>query len=89
MISFLRVLQLLPILVAAVELIRGARQGALKKDLVERVFWGLANFVTRELGLPSVDTPANRQEVSLLIDQVVAALNAIGVFRHSAAPPGG
>ena len=89
MISFLRLLQLLPILVAAVELLRGARHGELKRELVERVFWGLVNFVTRELGLPSVDTPTNRQQVRELIDQVVGALHAIGVFRHSAAPPGG
>lgn len=66
---------LLPVLINAAEVVHGAKQGQVKKEAVLKVIFGLVGRFAKPL-----DTPGNRELLSAVVDEMVASLNAMGVF---------
>jgi len=63
----------------------GAKKRALVLDLLDT-----AVQLGGQLGVPEVrgiDRSKLREVAGVVVDQVVAVLNALGVFRHAAPPP--
>jgi len=80
------VFRLLPVLIRAAEIAHGAQQGELKRALVIEEVFAIAGIVCAAAKLPSIDTPVIRELVATAVDQIVAGLNALGVFKHRTAP---
>ncbi len=74
---------------SAEDLLGGGGQGVKKRIMVLDLL-DVALELGAKLGLPEargVDRAKVREVAGVVVDQVVAVLNALGVFRHTASPP--
>lgn len=86
--GWLIVLEMLPLvfsLVTAVEgIIKGVKQGQVKKDAVMQALQGVMQMMVRAGVLKDAEAAEALKVLGLVVDQVVAILNGLGVLKGAA-----
>jgi len=73
--NIFRLVALLPMLIQAAEIVHGVKEGQIKKAAVLTVIFGFVKQFA-----PALNTPANQQLLSLIVDETVKVLNETGIF---------